>query len=229
MPSLMPGEVDVLIVAAHAPNLASLRAQLGDELSGFIRKLRVAAKTVGVGGPAAAASVTRRMMQVTPTAVIQVGTAGAFPGLGFEPNDVLVTNRHVLVDAAVLDGRAAYPEPLQTIISPNAAMSDGLGADPAIRRVGVTSGSASVRDPGLANVIHDRTKCGAENLEAFSIAHACAVLQIPYACVLGVSYETTPQAKDSSAQHERSASAAACAAVSSWLHAGAPGLPHAAP
>src|SRR3954467_139738 len=46
---------DLLVLAAHAPELVGMRATLGTGLAGVIRGMRVVCATVGVGMPVAGA------------------------------------------------------------------------------------------------------------------------------------------------------------------------------
>lgn len=226
--SLVPDQVDVLIVAAHAPALGGLRAALGDHLYGVLRDLRVIAKTVGIGGAVASAQTTRRLLQVSPRSVIEIGACGAYPGLGFEPSDLVVGTRVDLLDSNVSLGRAAFPEPMQTVLETNPMLSEGIAASigASARRGVVGSPPSTTRDAALAQGYHAAHLCVAESLEAFSIASACALARIPYTCVLGISHELGPTARDQGSQFERPASEAAAHAVIAWINKGAHGLPH---
>jgi hypothetical protein len=54
---MSPGlTTDVLVVAAHPPELAGLKAILGDALRGQVNGIRIAADAVGIGLAAAAAT-----------------------------------------------------------------------------------------------------------------------------------------------------------------------------
>src|SRR5207302_928248 len=71
------GVVDLLVVAAYAPELTGLRRLLGDELYGNVSGVHVAGKSVGIGLANASAGATQRVLQLTPRAVVLVGTCGA--------------------------------------------------------------------------------------------------------------------------------------------------------
>ncbi|MGZ5968256.1 MAG: phosphorylase family protein, partial [Polyangiales bacterium] len=78
----VPGAVDLLVLAAYAPELAGMRKNLGDQLYGNVSGVVVSCKAVGVGIPNATAGTTQRLLQLRPRAVVLVGTAGAYPGSG---------------------------------------------------------------------------------------------------------------------------------------------------
>lgn len=222
--------IDILVLAAHAPDLAGMRAALGENVDGHIRGLYVSAKTVGLGAPMAAAGTASRIKQLAPRAIVFLGTCGVYPGQAhYRPNDVIVANRFALADASVLVGRSAFPDPMQTSVEAPSIMSQGLataGASARVRVAPVASTFATTIDDGLAAELLTASACEAENLEAFSVALACAAAQIPYACVLGVANVVGSKGRDDWRQFQRSAVTAAGDVLTTWLHNGAPGLPH---
>src|SRR6185295_4181994 len=106
---------DVLLVAAHAPDLAGMRTFLGEKLDGQMRGLTIKTKVLGFGMAVAAASCARGVQALAPRAVVLIGTCAVFPGLAqYRPYDVLLPTRVQLCDASVLARKAAFPDPMQT-------------------------------------------------------------------------------------------------------------------
>lgn len=226
MVSLVPDQVDIAILAAHPPALGGLRAALGDHLYGVMRDLRVIAKPVGIGMAVAGAQAARRVLQLSPRVVIEIGAVGAYPGLGYQPSDVVVGTRVTLADPTVNDGRASFPEPMQTVIETHGMITDGLTTAGNGRKVSVASPLSATRDEDMAQREHERHRCEVESLEAFAVASACALSRVPYACVFGVSHELGRGARDQANQYERAAMDAAAKTVIAWINQGAGGMPH---
>jgi nucleoside phosphorylase len=225
---------DVLLVAAHAPELVGFRSELSDAFEGVIRGLHVRAKTVGIGMPAAASSMGRRIVQLSPRAVVLVGSCGIYPGRAsvegrgsVEPLDILVAERAVLVDSAVVQQRGAFPDPMQVSVQADAGLGLGLVAQAERARRSVIGTTLSITtDDALANAIGQSGVCDAENLEAFSIALACAQANIPFAAVLGVTNVVGSTGRVDWGRFQRQAAVSVAELVLRWLHNGAQGLPH---
>jgi len=220
--------VDVLVLAAHGPDLRGLREQLGERLDGHVQRLHVTCKTVGVGMGVAGASAAKRVFQLAPRVVLHLGTCGIYPDLPeYRPYDVLVADRIVLHDHAVASGRATWPDPLQLEFRTDRSLTAALsGVGQRTRAVPVASTLSVTLDQSLAADMPRRTGCHAENLEAFSIAHACHLAEVPFTCVLGATHIIGPGGKEDWRQFERQAAIAAGEVVLTWLHQGAQGLPH---
>src|SRR5689334_11398681 len=119
--------VDVLVLAAHAPEFVGLRPHIGDALHGTISELFVVAKTVGVGLAVSGAATATRIHQLRPRAVVVVGSCGIYPcNVPYRPLDIVIPNRLHLFDPSVSAGKAAFPEPMQTAIDPDSALTAGL-------------------------------------------------------------------------------------------------------
>jgi len=229
MESQAPSErVDVLIFAAHGPDLRGLRPHLGDRMTGNIRGLHVAAKTVGVGMPVAGGSAAKRVFQLLPRAVIHLGTCGIYPGLPeYRPHDVLVAEKLTLIDAGVRFGKSSFPEPMQTTLTCHEMLSAGLASTgQRTHRVTIGSPLATTSDDAWAAEIPSSNGCHAENLEAFAIAHACHLAQIPFTSVLGATHMVGSRAREDWKQFERQSTIAAAEVVATWIVNGAQGLPH---
>lgn len=220
--------VDVLVLAAHAPDLRGLRRHLGDSLVGEVRGLRILAKTVGLGLPVASASTARRLLLLSPRTVVFVGTCGIYPSLpDVRPHDVIAANAVSLLDHGVLDRTTAFPEPMKTYLPCDPTISATLAASAGRGLVApVASPLARTMSDELAARIGPTTGCQAENLEAFAIAQACDLAQRPFGILLGVTHIVGTNGERDFRQFERDSGIAACEALVAWVHRGAPGLPH---
>ena len=220
------GSVDLLILAAYAPELVGLRRLLGDPLYGNVSGVVVSCKTVGVGLPNAVAGTVTRLMQLRPRAVVLVGTAGVYWGAGAQIGEVIIPRRVQLVAPSECEGRGAMPEPMGRTVDCNPMLALGLGAGrtPSWE---LANTLAVTTDDALGARIQQATGCGAENLEAFGVANACALQNVPFACVMGVSNRVGASGRDEWRQHHKNAAQGACEIVSRWLVGGATGLPHA--
>ncbi|MCB9662237.1 MAG: hypothetical protein R3B40_20520 [Polyangiales bacterium] len=221
--------VDVLVVGAHPPALIGLRDHLGQALHGSVFGLTVSAKVCGVGMGVAGAWTAKRLVQLGPRAVVLVGTAGIYPGQpGFQPLDVVVAEELRLLDHAVRGGHAVYPTPMQTQIEAPSAMTAGLLGNQRTRvhRVKLACPLSDTRDPEFASSVPGQLGCAAESLEAFAVAQACQLMNVPFGVALGVSHVLGQHAETDWQRYHRDASRAAATAVLNWVHAGAAGMPH---
>lgn len=219
--------VDVLILAAHPPDLRGLRPLLGDHLVGYVRELRVAAKAVGLGLATAGPSASKRIYQLEPRAVLFVGTAGVYPHVqGYSPHDVAIASRARLVDLAVLSGLAEFPPPVLTEISLDRSLGEAVArCSPSARVASVASALASTKSDELAAIVPSRTGAELENLELFAVAHACKLAHVPFAAMFGVSHVCGSTAATDWPKFERNAAIAASETAARWLQSGAPALP----
>lgn len=217
--------VDVLIVAPHAPELEGLGTVLGRALSANLQGLEVVAKSVGLGLPGVAGGTTQRLEKFRPRALVLLGTCAAYPGRGLAPGQVVVVERTVLADAAVLKGWSTFPDPMTGQVHTHPGMLGGLTTT-GVRRVSVASPCAVTNDVGLAAEFASRLQCDVEYSEAFGVALACAPYQVPFAAVLGVSYEVGPNARETWRVTHRAAAHAAASLIGAWVRNGAIGVPH---
>ncbi len=220
-------ELDVLVVSSHAPDLEAFGSALGRHLSGELRGLRVQAKSVGIGLAGVSGTLAARMADARPKAVVLVGTCAAYPGRNLSVGQVVVAERLVVADGAVLKGWAAFPDPMTGVIEPHRVMTSAL-ASTGTRRVTVASTLAVTIDPSLAQAFSAQLRCDVEHQEAFGVALACAPTHVPCAIVLGVSHEVGPAARETWRVSHRQAAVAASTLVLSWLQAGGAGVPHGA-
>ncbi|NOY92235.1 MAG: hypothetical protein GXP55_13660 [Deltaproteobacteria bacterium] len=224
----VPPPVDLLVVAAHTPDLRGLRDLLGDRLTGHVAGLNITAKTVGLGLAASGGGTARRIAALSPRAVVLLGTAGVYPGPpGYQPEDVVVAETLQLVSVAALDGTAAFPDPLQTSCETSSAISHGVAAGGGrVHLAAVANTLAQTIDDALAGRIHRATGAHAESLEAFGVAQACRLAELPFTAVLGIAHQVGSNAKQDFPRFQPGAAIAAAAALAAWLHRGAPGIPH---
>jgi nucleoside phosphorylase len=219
---------DLLVVAAHAPEMAGLRPYLSDQLVGSIRGLSVRGKAVGIGMAAAGPATARGILAMQPRAVLLLGSCGVYPNLPqYRPHDVLVASRLQLVSHAVHAGRSEFPGPMETRLEPSQMLGVGLSAaGPRVFVAPVACTMARTVDDTVAASIHPATGCEAENLEAFAVAQACRAAEVPFAAVLGVSNIVGSTGNHDWAQFQRAAVTAAAEVIVTWIQRGAQGLPH---
>ena len=219
------GSVDLLVLAAYAPELSGMRRLLGDQLFGNVSGVVVSCKAVGVGLPNAVAGTVLRVLQLRPRAVVLVGTAGFYPGAPLALGDAVVARRAVLVAPIEHEGRGAMPDPMPRTADCNPMLSLGLqqGRPPSLDAANTL---VVTTDDALAGHLHGSSGCALENLEVFGVANACALHSVPFAAVLGVSNRVGSTGRDEWRAHHKTAAHAACEVVLRWLTAGAMGLPH---
>jgi nucleoside phosphorylase len=221
--------VDILLLAAHAPEFVGLRTQLGEQLAGSIRGLTIVAKTIGVGMAVAGAGTANRIHQLSPRAVILLGSCGVYPcGIEYYPLDIVIPNRFQLFDPSAAAGKAEFPPPMQTVLEPHALLSTGLLASAGARsRAAPLANTLAITiDDAIARAVHPAAGLEAENLEAFPVALACAAAEVPFAAVLGVTNVVGSQGRTDWLKYQREAAVATAEALLTWVHNGAQGLPH---
>jgi len=174
-------------------------------------------ETTGVGLVEAAAGASRVIAclgpEVRPRGVIFIGTAGVAP-LKQRPEalQAVVPDRIALHCQRVTDGDAYLPGVMVSEVQANRALSRRLqqaGALPiplAICPIGITR----TRAPRLPRPF-------VENLEAFAVARAAALLKLPFIAVLGISNTIGPNAHVEWKANAKAASDAACKTVASAL------------
>jgi nucleoside phosphorylase len=217
---------DLLILAAHAPELVGLRSELGTALSGVIADVRVMCATVGVGLPAAAAGTMRHVRDARPRAVVLLGSCGLYPRRSeFRALQAVVPQAVRLVDANTLLDKAAFPAPMQLVVEADATLSGSLAeSDPSCLRGEVATTLSITTDDALARSIGRKSGCGAENLEAFAVALACATRDVPFATVLISTNEVGSSGREQWRKYQRKAAERGGRLILDWLHQGARGL-----
>src|SRR6185503_14101724 len=119
---------DVLVVAAHWPELAGLKALLGEDLRGRVGDLQVVAEAVGIGLAAAAAGTATAVETHPPRCVVLVGTCGVYERRGGDLGiaAVVTANAIRLASTATVEGRGAFPGPMLVAIDADVALSQAL-------------------------------------------------------------------------------------------------------
>ncbi|MET0595374.1 MAG: hypothetical protein ABW133_21935 [Polyangiaceae bacterium] len=216
---------DVLVVAAHPPELAGLTALLGESLRGEVGPLRVVTEAVGIGLVAAAAGTAMAIATHRPRCVVLVGTCGAYPrrGAALAIGDVIVARRLHLASTAAVDTRGAFPAPMLVATETDDSLSRGL-AEEKSRRADIATTLAITTDDDLANLVGDKLSCETEHLEAFAVATACARAEVPFAAALGVANRVGTSARQEWLRHHLDAGRAATDVVAAWIRRGAPGV-----
>ncbi len=229
IPPTRDARVDVLVLATHAAEFATLASHLGPTLSGRLGGVQIVCKAVGLGAAVAAAATSKRIVQLDPRAVLLTGSALLYPGrAGWHHGDVAIVNGALTWDLATSEGLAEPPPPMRQRADVDAPLSRCL-LELGTGRIGaatVASPPTVSRAVSLGERIARETRADLEHLEAFAVLATCNWLQVPAAAVLGV---TTPSQNGDlpSAEARREASRAASQQLAAWLHRGAPGVPHA--
>ncbi len=220
--------MDLLVLAPTAPDLRGLHQTLGERIDGTIHGLHVSGKVVGVGMPASAASASKRVFQLQPRAVVLLGTCGVYPERDYQPMDVVVGSEVTLLDHTIAHGAGRFPGPMVTKLASHAAMTAGLASTrPRARAAPVASPLSQTRDDQLVSQVRTTYEAHVEHLEAFSIATACHLANVPFSAVLSITHVVGSYGDDDWRRFQRDATLAAAELVVSWVYAGAPGLPSA--
>ena len=218
--------IDVLVVAAYAPELSFLAEAIGGptaplgaggpDFRATVRQIDVVGQAVGVGLVAAAVGVTGALLAFRPRAVIAVGTCGAYDGRGVSRGDVVRARDIHLVSTAALEQRAGMPSVMAARHSADPRLSDGLGRL-GLTEVDVATTLAVTTNDALAARISEAHDCHVEHLEAYSIAVACAAFGVPLAAALGIANRVGAGGREEWLAHHRMAERAAAEAVLRWL------------
>jgi nucleoside phosphorylase len=220
--------LDVLVLAAHAPELVGLRSQLGDQLYGRIRGLQVAAKTVGVGMAVSGAATANRIQQLRPRAVVLLGSCGIYPSsTEYRPLDTVVPRSCHLFDPSAAAGKSEFPDPMQTALDTHGALGASLcaAAGPRGHYTRVATTLAITIDDAVARAVNPATGFDAENLELFPVAAACRAADVPFSAVLGVTNMVGSTGRLDWRKFQREAAESTAEVFLNWVLAGATGLP----
>ena len=214
---------DILVVAAHPPELAGLRELIGAP-GGRIADIRIAIEAVGIGLPAAAVGMATALRAHAPACVVLVGTCGAYDNGSshLAMAQTVIAKRLHLASTAAAEGRGAFPGPMVIAVETDAALSRGLAGETG-RRVDVATTLAITTDDALASHVGEAFGCEVEHLEAFAVASACAREHVPMTAVLAVANRVGGRARDEWRRHHEAAGKAATDWIAAWLRRGAPG------
>lgn len=203
---------DILLLAAFHPELAPLRAVLGEGMRARLGGKDVAARVVGIGLPMAAAGTAMQLVEMQPKAVVLLGTCGAYVGSGIALGEVIAARRVRLVDLSVVQAVAQFPDPMSIVTEAHAVMLQTL-ARAGARAADVATTLAITVGDAAAALIARATAAHVEHLEAYGVAAACAARGIPFGAALGVANHVGARAREEWRAHHRTAAAAAVEAV----------------
>jgi futalosine hydrolase len=172
----------------------------------------VAARVVGIGLPMAAAGAAMQLTDMQPRSVVLLGTCGAYAGSGIALGEVIAARRLRLVDYAVVQGAAQFPDPMSIVTDAHAAILQTLAAAGARPADLATTLAVTVDDASAARIAQ-ATAAHVEHLEAYGVAAACAARGIPFGAALGVANHVGARGREQWRAHHRAASAAAVEAV----------------
>jgi nucleoside phosphorylase len=221
---------DVLIVAAHAVELAPLQAALGATLGGDAAApvergaLRVSTRAVGVGLATAGAGTARAVAGSRPRAILLVGSFGAYQGGGATLASLLAPDDTTLLDESVLSNRAAAPSAMPVRARVDEALREGLSRAADVKLRGTLATTAFITTDDALAASLSRSGCVGENLEAVAVGLACEAHGVPWAALLACTNDVGSRGRAQwLAEHARAA-AQTSAVVLAWLDQGAPGL-----
>jgi futalosine hydrolase len=207
---------DVLVVAAFHPELAPLRSSLGEGLRGPVGGKEIVATPVGIGLPQASVGAALRIADARPGLVVLVGTCGAYPGTALRIGDVVAARRILLVDPAVVDEVAQFPDPMSIATEADRRTHTAFVAAGAVSADVATTLAVTV-DDGVATRVARASGAQAEHLEAHGVASASATLGVPFAALLGVANVVGSRARQEWRANHRSAAEAAIRVLTAWL------------
>lgn len=168
-------------------------------------------EALGVGPVPAAARAATLIERRRPSAVVLVGTAGAYAG-GPAIGSVIAAARVGLSFGVEALGLAYVPRPAPPVEC-DPALLERL---PLPRHAVLTTG-AITRDPELARRLSDGWTV--EHLEAFAVGHACRAAGVPFVAVLGIANAVGPDAHAEWLANRERAEGAARAAVAGLVAA----------
>ena len=162
-------------------------------------------EVVGIGPVIAAANASAIIAARKPTGVLLIGTAGAYPG-GPSIGEAISSRTIGLSSGVAAMGLGYTPRPPATIEGCTTMMA-ALHIEPH----NVLTTMAVTTDPTLCIRLCDGWTV--EHLEAFGVASACLIAQIPFIAVLGISNEVGSDAHRQWLAHRDAAQDAARTAI----------------
>jgi nucleoside phosphorylase len=159
--------------------------------------------------------------------VLLLGSCGLYPRRAeFRPLAALIPTGVRLVDASVLQEKAAFPAPMQLLCEPDRGLSNCLAeSDAGTLRGELATTLGITTDDTLARAIGKKSGCAGENLEAFSVALACAARDLPFASVLVATNAVGSSGREQWRKYQRKAAERGAKLVLDWIEQGARGLP----
>ena len=194
-------------------------------MSGVVGGRAVVAQAVGVGLVASAVGAARALAAYRPRAVVLLGSYGLFPGRTGELLELASVSHVQLVDGHVFDGRAAIPDPMPTHLALDSSLAAALACVAGrLPEVTMATTLAITTDDQLAMRLAQLCECRGENLEAFSVAHACDREGVPMVALLGATNWVGSQGRAQWQKHHALVAKRTAEAVLQWLEGGIAGL-----
>jgi nucleoside phosphorylase len=168
---------------------------------------------LGVGPIVSAIRMAQLLERRRPSAVVLLGTGGAYPGSGRPIGSVVASSRlgwSSGVDALGLGYTPGAPAPIEADEGLLRAL--GLPGCPVLTTAAVTT------DPALAQRLGAAWEV--EHLESYGVAFACREAGVPFAAVLGITNDVGPDAHAQWLRHREAVQDAARAAVAALLGGG---------
>ena len=153
-----------------------------------------------------------QLAEMQPSAVVLLGTCGAYPSSGLAVGEVIAARRVRLADHAVAQGIAQFPDPMSVETDAHPASVQALVRAGA-RAADVATTLAVTVDDAAAALVARVTPAHVEHLEAYGVAAACAARGVPFGAALGVANQVGARAREEWRAHHRTAAAAAIDAV----------------
>lgn len=141
---------------------------------------------LGVGPVVAAAAAGAMLVRENPRAVVLVGTAGTYAG-GPPIGAVVAAGTLGLASTAAARGLGYVPM-APGLLTVNSWLFEAAGV-PAAR---VLTVAAITTDPALAAEYGREWEV--EHMEAYAVAHACSVAEVPFLALLGITNDVGPDA-----------------------------------
>ncbi|MBF0558002.1 MAG: futalosine hydrolase [Nitrospirae bacterium] len=190
-----PGEADLLVGSLNSKTVFTYQHK--DFFSGSINgRMRAVICICGVGKTNAAHGTALLMERFAPGHVYSIGVAGAYPGSGLRIGDVAVADDEIYGDEGIITGSGfhtidAIGIPLASVGGIDYYNKFPLVVPDFLRDCGPTGNFVTVSSctgtTTAAKDMEDRFHAICENMEGAAIAHVCALNEVPFTEVRGVS------------------------------------------
>ncbi len=197
----------LLVVAAFEPELAPLRAALGERLGEH-----VVLAAVGIGLLEAPLGTIAALDRHQPESLLFVGTAGFYPGVPLAIGDLVVAKQAALAAPVGTELPAGVGDPLPA--SPLAVLSRAPLAGLPRVSVATTPGVTVAQEPPLVTGEHS-----VEHMELAAVFAAARARSVPAGALLAIANATGPGGRADWLAHHRAASATLASALAKALGA----------
>lgn len=162
----------------------------------------------GIGSSSTAIAVTRFLERNRPQAVLMIGCGGCYPHSGLEIGDLALATEEIFGDLGVMTGERFEPlEEMNITIKPIPVQRISLTTPlqqsvAALLAAETDKQSCQLRcgpfvtvntcsgNPQLSSELESRTEGYCENMEGAAAAQACALYQVPFLELRGISNPT---------------------------------------